>query len=268
MKVTKNNTLPLIIREWEEVEIKRSDSEARRTDLKNLCTPEKEIVRYRNPPQDTVYPLEYSYYLLGDVRGKTILDLGCGSGKNSILLVNRGATVYGLDISDSLIQIARKRLEANSIDEKVNFVVGSAHEIPFSDESVDIVFGMAILHHLDLKLVSPEIKRILRKGGHAIFREPVRNSKAIKFIRGLIPYQEPDISPLERPLTDNELKEFAEGFSSYHSRAFWLPYVNLAKVLMGFNRLHHFLSCVDGKMLKKFPSLGYYASIRVIELTK
>jgi SAM-dependent methyltransferase len=256
------------LREWEEVEIKRSDSEAKHIDLKKLRIPEREVIRYRNPSKDTCHPLEYSYYLLGDVRGKTILDIGCGSGRNSILLVNRGATIYGLDISDSLIQLARKRLEEHGIKERVNFVVGSAHDIPFDNDSVDIVFGIAILHHLDLKAVSKEVKRILRKGGRAIFREPVRNSKTIKFVRRLIPYQEPDISPFERPLTDIELEEFADGFSSYHSRAFWLPYVNLVQVLMGFNRLHHFLSRIDAKLLKKFPSLGYYASIRVIELTK
>ena len=256
------------IKKWEQVEIERSASEAEHTTDASLLENESNLSRYLNPSPDTCYPLEYSYYLLGDVSGKAVLDFGCGSGQNSLLLARRGAKVFAMDISESLIQLARRRLEINGIDSGVHFFTGSAHDIALAAESVDIVYGIAILHHLELPLVAREVKRVLRKGGRAIFQEPVRNSKLIKLVRKLIPYQSPDVSPFERPLTDQELKDFAVGFSHYRSRAFMLPYLNLAEVLPGADRLIHPLFRMDGAILKRLPALGYYASVRVIEIVK
>jgi ubiquinone/menaquinone biosynthesis C-methylase UbiE len=215
------------IQEWEKTEIERSAVESASIDIAALRFEESNIARYINPPAETCYPLEYAYHLLGDVCGKTVLDLGCGNGENTVMLALRGAQVKSMDISTASIQIAKQRLIANKVTSNVNFFVGSAHYIPLADESIDMVFGIAILHHLDLSLIAPEVKRVLRKGGRGIFQEPVRNSKFIQFVRTLIPYKSPDASPFERPLTDEELIEFAQGYNKYHSKAFSLPYMSI-----------------------------------------
>ena len=256
------------IAEWERAEIERSALEATHKDTSALRYSESNIARYLNPPVDTCYPLEYSYYLLGDVQGKTVLDLGCGDGENTVLLARRGAQVKALDISDELIKIARNRLVANNINSGVEFFVGSAHDLPLADESVDVVFGMAILHHLELPLVAREVHRILRKGGRAIFSEPVRNSKTVKFIRNLIPYKSPDVSPFERPLTDKELIDFGQAFSDYHSKSFSLPYMSLAQMLPIVRDRIELLYRFDQAVLQKIRFLEYYATMKVIELIK
>ena len=148
------------------------------------------------------------------------------------------------------------------------FVASSAHDIALPDASVDVVVGVAILHHLDLALVAREAKRILKPGGRAIFQEPVRESRTLKFIRGLIPYRAPDVSPFERPLTGRELREFAKGFSSYRSRAFSLPFVNLAAVVPFMKRWLFDAYRLDGAILKRVPFLAHFAAVRVIELVK
>lgn len=256
------------IKRWESVEVERSASEAKRRETSDLRIRQDIIERYSNPPADTFYALEYAYHILGDVRGKTVLDYGCGAGENTVLAASRGAKVIGVDISPELIGLAEKRLEAHNLAENAEFRVGSAHELPLDDESVDVVLGIAILHHLDLKLASKEVFRVLKKGGRAIFSEPVRNSKFITFVRNLIPYEQPDLSPFERPLTDAELKEFAAEFAEYKSRAFSLPFVNLIEVLGLPEKLLHKAIGIDGKILRKAQFLDYYASVRVIELTK
>ena len=255
------------IRVWEQVEVERSAAEASQKDVSALRYTDENIGRYLDPPADTVYPLEYAYHLLGDVRGKKVLDLGCGDGENTVILARRGARVLGMDISEDLIRVAQQRLAANGITSGVDFMVTSAHNISLDDESVDVVFGMAILHHLDLKLAAREIRRILRKGGRAIFQEPVRNSKVMSRIRDLIPYQSPDVSPFERPLSDSELKEFADGYSGYRERAFALPFVNLIQLLFKERFVHPALR-LDGAVLKRFPSLDHYATARVVEMVK
>ena len=54
---------------------------------------------------------------------------------------------------------------------------------------------------------------MLKRGGRAIFQEPVRNSEFVKRIRTMVPYTAPDVSPFERPLTDRfpSLERFATG---------------------------------------------------------
>src|SRR4051812_37789049 len=113
------------IKQWEQVEIERSASEASHVDDTYLVYHEGHMARYQDPPADTCYPLEYCYHLLGDVRGKRVLDFGCGSGENTILLSRRGAHVYAMDISESLIKVARQRLAINGFGSDVRFLCSS-----------------------------------------------------------------------------------------------------------------------------------------------
>lgn len=266
-----NQTLSLNnqdLRKWERVEIERSEAEARHQDLSNLKADAAQIARYKNPPADTLYPLEYAYHLLGDVSGKTVFDFGCGNGENTILLAGRGARVLSMDISAASVAVAEKRMEMNGMKNDAEFFTGSAHDISLPDESIDVVFGMAILHHLDLKLAAREVFRVLKPTGRAIFSEPVRNSKFVWFVRNLIPYQAPDTSPYERPLTDAELEEFARPFSSYKSRAFAMPYLNLTKLFTENEMLLRPIRRFDQKLLKAVPPMENYATVRVVEMTK
>ena len=254
--------------QWEQAEIARSSLEATLTPDAALRVKEATFDRYARPPADTAYPLEYAYHLLGDVRGRRIVDFGCGSGANSVLLARRGAHVWGVDISEDLLRLAQRRLVVNGRGGEATFLAGSAHDLPFPDASIDVVFGIAILHHLDLDRVSREVLRILKPGGRAIFQEPVRNSAVVGFLRALVPYHAPDISPYERPLTDAELKRFASGFDRWSVRAFALPHVQVGQLLPIVRQRVNKLYASDRALLRAMPGLARYASIRVIDLTR
>lgn len=250
-------------------EIERSAVEARLTSDSTLRVSARNLARYAHPPADTPYPLEYAYHLLGkDVSGLQIVDFGCGSGANSVHLADRGAYVWGVDISEELISLATRRMSLSGRPGGARFIVASAHDLPFPDGSIDIVFGIAILHHLDLKLASGEIFRVLKPGGRAIFQEPVRNSPTMTFVRSLIPYRAPDISPFERPLTDGELRDFCAPFSAVRLRAFCLPHVQLGQVLPVVRKRVAALYRSDRALLRALPALSYYAGIRVIEICR
>ena len=260
---------PENIKAWEEAETERSVGAANRVDVEKLKMPSSRIERYLAPPLNTWHALEYCFALLGDVKDKVVLDYGCGDGINTLLLLRRGACVKALDISPELIDLARKRLEVNEINGDVEFIVGSAHDIPLPNKSVDIVFGMAILHHLDLELSVKEVKRVLKNGGRAIFNEPVRNSGVVKFARKLVPYQAPDVSPYERPLSDKELRTFGKEFSSYASRGFTLPtteFLENFSLLQG--KVKKISSLFDQSVMNLIPGLKHFAGRRVVELTK
>jgi ubiquinone/menaquinone biosynthesis C-methylase UbiE len=254
--------------EWERAEIGRSAIEALQTADRSLVADAANVARYLAPSLSTVYPLEYAFALLGDIEGRRVLDFGCGSGENSLVLARRGAVVTGVDISESLVAIARKRLQLNGCDHSATFVLGSAHDLPLQDASVDVVLGIAILHHLDLDASSREVHRVLKPGGRAIFKEPVRDSRVIKAVRSAIPYRAPDVSPFERPLTSRELARFAHPFTRYRFRAFSLPFVNLTQAVRPLQRHIHRAYRLDSALLRRVPALAPFGGIRVIELVK
>jgi len=256
------------LRTRESAEIGRSAVEASLTENRRLAPDERQVQRYMTPPGDTPYPLEYAYYLLGDVGGKRVLDLGCGSGENTALLARRGARVCAIDISESLLRLARRRVELHGVQDRTSTVAASAHALPVASGSIDVVFGIAVLHHLDLAMVRNEVMRVLRPGGRAIFQEPVRNSPLVRAVRRMIPYRAPDVSPYERPLVDGELAGFVSGFSGVRERAFVLPTLAAAQFVPSVRRRPQRWYEADAALLQRWPSLRYYAGIRVFEVTR
>ena len=256
------------LRRREQAALEHGDHVASLIQGLDLRVPPGIFERYLAPPADTPFAIEYAYNLLGDVRGKEVLELGCGSGENTILLLNKGAKVCGIDFSDSLIELARRRMEVNGRVEGFKFFTGSAHKLPFPDSSFDVVFGMAALHHLDLDMTSHEVWRVLRSGGYAVFKEPVRNSRFLRLVRSLIPYRPSLISPTERPLTDQALERFAGRFSQCHCKAYQLPFVNVARwfpLAVSFAVLFYQF---DHALLQRSEWLRWFASVRVIKVVK
>jgi SAM-dependent methyltransferase len=255
------------LHEWERAEVERSRVQAR---LSQIVEPTAQTIfqRYASPPAGTVFPLEYLYHLVGDIRGQQVLDFGCGDGPDTALLAARGAYVHALDLSPELLQRAADRLRADGLDQRVTLHCGSAHAVPLPDESVDLVVGHAILHHLDLMAARREVHRLLKPGGRAIFLEPVRASKLIRKIRPLIPYRQPDVSPFERPLLPAEVDAFIEPLESGRRREFYLPFVAVARVLGASAPMQQRLHAWDGRLLNRYRWLRPYASVTVFEFIK
>lgn len=240
-------------------EAKRSLDEAHRREGESLIV--QNVARYMNPPPNTIYPLEYAYHLLGDVRHKTILDLGCGAGENTLMLAHRGANVVGLDLSSDLIEIAKRRLRVNG--QKAEFIVSSAYATGLRTQCIDVVFGAAILHHLELEPTATEIRRILRPRRYAVFTEPIRDSATLRFLRRLIPYQSRDVSRYEYPLTRKQLDGFARGFQLSAVRRFHLPPTRLATLIGWRSKLP---LKADRWLLDTAPWLGHFAATVVFRM--
>ena len=237
-------------------EIRRSAAEASKIVIAPV-----DVDRYLNPPSDTPFPLEYAFHLLGDVRGKTVLDLGCGSGETLIPLVHRGATVIGIDISPDLVAIAKRRLQdANLVAEAR---ACSAYETGLADRSVDVIFCMSLVHHLYIPMVRNELRRILRPNGYIVLKEPIRFSSGYGILRSLLPAHE-DISEYEHPLTQEEFADLQRGFIAEGKRFFRLPFVPLIWRTLRFGRRKAFL--VSNWTLTHFPATSYYATTVAVRL--
>jgi SAM-dependent methyltransferase len=256
------------IRKLERAERDHGERRASLKQSSDLRVPPKIFRRYQAPHADTPFAIEYSYNLLGDVRDKDVLEIGCGDGENTVLLAHRGARVCGVDVSDAMVKLARRRAQVNGFVQGIELGVGSAHALPFRDRSFDVVFGMAALTRLDLELASREVWRVLRPGGYAIFKEPVRNSRLIRMMRRLVRYRPPGQTPFGRPLTDQELERFAAGFSQCHGRKYQLPFVNVTRWFSALDGVAPLFYRLDHALLKRAEWLRGYATVRVIKVVK
>jgi SAM-dependent methyltransferase len=81
----------------------------------------------------------------GPVAGRTVLDVGTGTGRVAMLFANAGASVTGIDASDEMLKVARERAAAGRVD--VQFMIGDAHKLEFPDQSFDVIVSSRVLMH-------------------------------------------------------------------------------------------------------------------------
>jgi ubiquinone/menaquinone biosynthesis C-methylase UbiE len=99
-------------------------------------------------------------------RGLDVLDVGSGQGIDLIGFARGGARVTGIDLTPRHVELARAHLTALGLDGAV--VNGDAEQMPFDDDSFDLVSSNGVLHHTpDIAAALREVLRVLRPGGTA-----------------------------------------------------------------------------------------------------
>ncbi|GAA3283750.1 class I SAM-dependent methyltransferase [Dactylosporangium vinaceum] len=103
--------------------------------------------------------------LLGDVRDRDVLDLGCGEGHVSRRLARAGAYVFGVDPTARLVKLARQAERADPLG--IRYALGRAEQLDgFGNQTFDAVCAVLVLHHADpLDAALSEARRVLRPGG-------------------------------------------------------------------------------------------------------
>ena len=135
-------------------------------DSKDAQYPAAEMENIRNAVMKEVIP---------QIKGKTIVDIGCGIGSITIDMArqNPDSEVYGIEITDGLT----KQCEMNSKmfqTTNMKFKTGNIYDLPFEDNSVDTATCFFMLHHLeDIPRALAEVKRVLREGGEVKAVDPI-----------------------------------------------------------------------------------------------
>ena len=148
----------------------------------------EEYVRRNTPASVNFAPIEgeekrpwNSYWrFLGLVKqhfksaDQRLLDVGCGPGDYAAIYAKIGYEVFGFDITPGNIAVATALSERYGLGHRTHFTVSPAETLSYPDEHFDVVTGINILHHIDIARSLAECQRVLKKGGIALFHEPVR----------------------------------------------------------------------------------------------
>ncbi len=163
-----------------------------------------------------------------DLTGKRILDAGCGTGQTSIELAERGCEVVGIDISSSLIEVAKKRIPSN-LSDKIIFEVGDMTDEKYG--KFDYTVAMDSLIHYEKKDIGLMLSKLAKITKNKIFFTVTPSSMfflALLSVGKIFPKKDrsPEISPVK-------IKELKSEFLKYDSLKN-LSLINIKKISHSF----------------------------------
>jgi ubiquinone/menaquinone biosynthesis C-methylase UbiE len=186
-----------------------------------------------------------------ELTGLNILDLGCGTGRNSNHLAELGNTVVGVDISKTAIDIAKSRANEMKLN-NVSYVVGDiGASYPFTDNYFDLVLDITSSNSLNEKerdVYVKEVYRTLKKDGYffvrALCKDGDKNAKNLLKLSQSKEYDTyviKDLGLTERVFSEKDFKEFyskcfkikklfkKSGYAKFqnqsYKRNYWLAYI-------------------------------------------
>jgi ubiquinone/menaquinone biosynthesis C-methylase UbiE len=159
-----------------------------------------------------------------DLRGKKVLEVGAGTGRDSFPLIEMGAEVYQLDYSINSLMIMKRIAEEKHL--RVFILGGDTFQLPFANETFDIVFHQGLLEHFrpgKAEALLHENIRILKRGGLLLVDVPQRYHIYTLIKHFLIAINK-WFAGWEREFSRNELNEMLrhEGLQIVHAYGEWM----------------------------------------------
>ena len=175
----------------------------------------------------TAPEMRYITQQLGSIKGKRLLDVGCGLGEASVYFAMLGADVTSSDLSQGMLDATSQLAKANGVSVKQH--IASAEEMQLSTEDkFDIIYAGNLLHHVDIEETIIRIKPHLRAGGVFISWDPLAYNTAINIYRSMAA----DVrTPDEHPLRWGDIKLFHKHFETVETRYFWLTTLTIFLIM-------------------------------------
>ena len=211
---------------------------------------------------------------LGDLRGRKILELGCGAGEASVYFAKQGAEVTATDLSAGMLEVVQKVAAKHGVKVSIKQAVSS--RLDFPDNSFDIVYAANLLHHVEIEPTLAEAARVLKPGGRFASWDPLAHNPLIKVYRLMATEVR---TADEHPLRMSDLALFRKHFAGVTFETAWLFTLWIflrflvvervhpnrerywKKILVEHRRLereYRFLERLDRRVLGWFPFLKRY----------
>jgi SAM-dependent methyltransferase len=211
---------------------------------------------------------------LGDIRGKKVLELGCGAGEASVYLAKKGAVVTATDLSAGMLRVVEKVASKHGVHVSTRQTPSDALDFP--DSSFDIAYAANLLHHVEISPTLAEIERVLKPGGLLVSWDPLAHNPLINIYRRIADKVR---TPGEHPLRISDLRLFRDRFPEVVFEGTWLFSLWIflrffliervdpnrerywKKILVEHRRLergYRRMERVDRRILRRFPFLRRY----------
>jgi len=228
---------------------------------------------------------------VGDLRGKNVLEIGCGPGGQIPLFAHAGARVWAFDLVPEVVDVARRACRVSGVEDRVDLSVSSVEDMSYPDEMFDVVVGFGVLHHVSIPLTSRRVHRVLKPGGVAVFSEPLGSNQVLEWARKHLPYPRKEEHGTDVPLTREDVATFAAPFRSHQVQPFY--FLSMIQQVTGwkvpgermrendtaflrrhpaaarmFRRTMLALRRADAALLRWFPGIGRYYRLAVMTFVK
>jgi len=202
--------------------------------------------------------IDFSYAMMGDLQGKTVLEVGCGSGLQAVELAQKGAKVTAIDLSESSVATVAKIADETDLPIMVKQM--NAEAMSFVDESFDVVYINCVLMHVDQEKVLSEGMRVLQKGGKLVFKENIEQWLFRFPYRTFSPYD--TMKP--KYVSVKQIQNFgAEHKEFYLFSTFFLFLFYVLKKSRFPGWLFNTIAVWDSKVLKHLPFLRQVSWVTV-----
>ena len=206
--------------------------------------------------------LENIKRLVSDIplKGKKVLDIGCGGGMVSAYFCEQESSVFGIDISENMIRQADTYVRSLSLSAK--FSVGDASALEFPDSYFDVITCISVIEWLDKDTETiQEIRRVLKPNGIAIVSVPNQTSWIRKTEKGLYTLQKmvPDFFGLKKSYL---------GFQKHQYRPKKFDELCKANNLHKIDSLFYVVPLSRFSILKKLSKFRVFGMMYFIKLQK
>ena len=159
-----------------------------------------------------------------DLKGKKVLEIGAGTGRDSFPLVEHGAVVFQLDYAENSLRILKHLAEESNLS--VNILGGDTFHLPFRDETFDIIFHQGLLEHFRRPVAEQLLReniRALKQGGLLLIDVPQR-WHSYTFAKHLLIAMDKWFAGWERSFSVGELRSLlrAMGLTPIYAYGEWM----------------------------------------------
>lgn len=165
----------------------------------------------------TAPEMRYITRRLGDMRGKRLLDVGCGLGEASVYFAMLGADVTASDLSQGMLDATCRLAQANGVMVTPHVSAAEDLQLP-ADALFDIIYMGNLLHHVDIDQTLTRVKPHLRPGGTLVTWDPLAYNPAINVYRAMATGVR---TPDEHPLKWRDIQLFRKHFGQVETSYFW-----------------------------------------------
>lgn len=204
-----------------------------------------------------------------NANGKVFLDYACGNGGNAIRAAKAGALAsIGIDLSMDSLKNAASIAENESVGDRTYFIQTDCENTELPANSIDVMICSGMLHHLNLNIAFPEMRRILKPGGKCLVVEALKYNPIIKLYRKITPQLRTEYE--SRHILGLKEVELAKRYFDVEHLKYWHLFSVLAVLFRKhgrFNQVLRTLNNIDDVVLRYRP-LCYLAWQFTFELHK